>query len=257
MSPPDLALLARIHGQLRDGLAAGATIRPVAAFALYLWPRDDTFYRSRALPVARPATAWRDDIASLSGAFAAASTPARLEFLDELWPDLAAALAAAGFHCEQAATVLARSTDVPVPPAAAAAVLLQAAAPHDLAAFIVAAEAAHGFAPRPIPSEETAWLAADLARGRTMIAAVLADGRPVAGACLIGVGRVAELAAVWSAPAQRRRGLATAACSRLLTAFTARGGELVWLGTSDAMALRLYHRLGFVPVGTQLNFAGT
>jgi ribosomal protein S18 acetylase RimI-like enzyme len=254
VSRADLALLARIHGQLHHGLAGAGTHREAGAFRLYLWPRDDAFYRTRALPARRPPGGWSDAIVRLRAACAAAGATPRLEILDELWPDLAGALLAAGFACELRATVLARPADAPAAPAADPATLLEEAAPDRLAAFIAAAEAAHGFAPRPIPPEEPARLAADIARGRTMLAAVLEDGRPVAGASLIGIGRDAELAAVWSAPERRRLGFAAAVCARLLAAFAARGGALVWLGTGDGAAERLYRRLGFVPVGTQLSF---
>jgi predicted GNAT family acetyltransferase len=98
-------------------------------------------------------------------------------------------------------------------------------------------------------------MAREIASGTTMTAVCRIDGEPVAAASLIGVGAEAELAGVWTAPRHRRRGLAEAVCRRLLTGFAARGGELVWLSAGNATSERLYRRLGFEPVGTQLNYA--
>jgi predicted GNAT family acetyltransferase len=57
---------------------------------------------------------------------------------------------------------------------------------------------------------------------------------------------------VGTRPAFRRRGLAQAVCRRLLDTYFA-GGEMAWLSAA-AGAEPLYARLGFRPVGTQLNF---
>jgi ribosomal protein S18 acetylase RimI-like enzyme len=254
LSPPDLALLARVQAQLRRGFASGSEVRTTDAFAVYLWLHGDVFYRTRALPLRRPQEGWAADIAAMLDVFAAAGRTPRLEVLEELWPDLPPALIAGGLVCELRARVLIRRGAAP-PGAADGIVLLEPALGHaPLSAFIAAAEAAYGMAPREIPAAETELLARELEEGLTVVAAAFADGGPVAGASLIGIGAVAELAGVWAAPGWRGRGLAHAACARALGAFAARGGELAWLSAGDATAERLYRRLGFVPAGTQLNF---
>ena len=101
---------------------------------------------------------------------------------------------------------------------------------------------------------EVAQLRHDLGEGSTLAAVALAHGAIVAGASLVGIGDVAELVGVWTAPAQRRRGLASAVCATLLAAFFARGGELAWLSAADRASASLYRRLGFVECGTQLNY---
>jgi ribosomal protein S18 acetylase RimI-like enzyme len=132
--------------------------------------------------------------------------------------------------------------------------LLDGVTPPDLAAdFLERGQRAFGGAPPD--SGELAQFRRDLAEGATLAAARLLDGRPVAGACLIGVGREAELAAVWTSPDHRRQGHASAVCTTLAAAFLARGGELVWLSASGAGSLALYEQLGFRRVGTQLNYA--
>ena len=91
--------------------------------------------------------------------------------------------------------------------------------------------------------------------GATLCAASLSDGRPVSGASLIGIGAEAELAGVWTSEDARRQGRAEAVCRALLGRYFGLGGELVWLSAGDGDSARLYRRLGFRPIGTQLNYA--
>jgi predicted GNAT family acetyltransferase len=103
---------------------------------------------------------------------------------------------------------------------------------------------------------ETAQLAAELETSRCRVAVVRRDGRPVAGACLIGAGDAAELAGVWTAAGHRRQGLGRAVCRALLDRFLADGGRFAWLGAHDDAAHALYARLGFRRIGHQLDFSG-
>jgi predicted GNAT family acetyltransferase len=96
----------------------------------------------------------------------------------------------------------------------------------------------------------------DLRSGHSRVAVILLDGDPVAGACLIGDERAAELAGVWTAEGHRRRGLATAVCQALLDHFLAGGGRFAWLGAHGDAARALYVRLGFRRVGHQLDYSG-
>ena len=96
MSPPDLALLARLQAQLRRGLASGGEVRVTGAFAVYLWLHGDVFYRTRALPLRRPPRGWAAEVAAMVDVLRAAGRTPRLEILEELWPDLPPALLSAG-----------------------------------------------------------------------------------------------------------------------------------------------------------------
>jgi ribosomal protein S18 acetylase RimI-like enzyme len=119
-------------------------------------------------------------------------------------------------------------------------------------AFLLGIQAAFGAPPPPDPGELD-QLRRDLAEGATLAAAWLEDGRPLAGACLIGLGPEAELAGVWTDARRRRRGLATAVCAALLRRFFAAGGEVAWLSAAGEGSEGLYRGLGFARVGTQLN----
>lgn len=256
MSPDDPALLERFAAQLLAAVAEGSLIHETEAFRIHLWPTPDPFYRNVAVPV-RPAADWPRAIAAMRRVFAAHGRTPRLEFFAELWPGLEAALEDQGFVPERRAAVMARGPGTVAGGEAAGPrpVLLTGDASLPLlATFFAGAFEAFAEPLAPATCEaEVARLAAGLRGGTIRAAAVLADGRPVSGASLIGVGPVAELAGVWTSPAWRRRGLAAAACASLLARLFAEGGELVWLSAVDAAAAALYRRLGFGTCGTQLN----
>jgi predicted GNAT family acetyltransferase len=252
---PRLALLARLQRQVLRGFAQGSEIREGEAFRVHIWPTADPFYRNRALPRRRP-RAWPAAIAEMVQVFRAAERTPRLEFFEELWPDLPEALEHAGFACEMQAPVLAAEA----PPDTAAptdgVTLLDAASPDALLrAYMRNAAAQFDMRDGPDADQEARQLAREIAAGRTMAAACIEDGEPVAGGCLVGLGAEAELAGVWTASGHRRRGHALAVCKALLDRFLAGGGELVWLSAGGQGSERLYRRLGFLPVGTQLNYA--
>jgi GNAT superfamily N-acetyltransferase len=59
--------------------------------------------------------------------------------------------------------------------------------------------------------------------------------------------RLATLGEVYTDPAWRGHGLAPAVCRALLGRFDAAGGRLIFLGTSNPSAVRIYRSLGFEP----------
>lgn len=248
--------LERLESQVRRGFAAGSEIRETAAFRVHIWHTADVFYRNRALAMRRPPS-WGPAIGELEQAFAAAERVPRIELLAELWPDLAPALERAGWVCE--ARGMAMALEAPAfaaLPGPREVMLIGADAPRSLVrGFIRGTEEVFAMTPSPETGGEIDVLQRDLASGSALCAASLVDGRLVSGASLIGIGADAELAGVWTKDEARRQGRAEAVCRALLGHFFAHGGELVWLSASDAASERLYRRLGFTPVGTQLNYA--
>jgi GNAT superfamily N-acetyltransferase len=78
---------------------------------------------------------------------------------------------------------------------------------------------------------------------------VVADGAPVAGACLFRNGPVAQVEDVATVPAHRNRGHARAVVLRCVEEARAAGAELVFLVASDDdWPKQLYAKLGFDPV---------
>lgn len=255
------AFLARLERQIRRGLARGSEVRQAGgAFRLYLWPRPEPFYRNRALPVAAPDGGdWRPSVAAMLAAFAEAGREPRLEFFAERWPDLPAALETAGLRRELEAPVLAANAPPPdgsAPQDTAVRLLGPGMSRATRRAFLAGAQAAfgHGGEAGEPDAGEVEQLGRDLDDGATLVAARMEGDEPVAGASLIGIGAEAELAGVWTAPGHRRRGHAAAVCAALTRRFFAAGGELVWLTAGGDGSERLYRRLGFERVGTQLDY---
>lgn len=249
---------AAIEAQLLDALGrSGAELVEVGGFRVHLWHRADPFYRNVAVPVARPGD-WPTAIRQMEGVFAAASRRARLEFIEERWHDLVPALGDAGFVRRQRMPVMILDRAGGGDPAREVELLGPESPTDAVAAALEALNGAFGQAMAEATlAAETAQLVAELEAGHCRIAVVRRAGRPVAGACLIGAGReAAELAGVWTAAGHRRQGLGTAVCRALLEGFLAGGGRFAWLGAHDDAAHDLYARLGFRPVGHQLDFSG-
>lgn len=249
------ALLARLAGQFAAAVADGSEAHDLPGFRVHLWREADPFYRNVAIPTG-PACGRREAIAAMAGLFEAHGRIPRLEFFAELWPGLAAALEAEGFALERRSPALVLDA-ARAPAPAKAPRLLGPDTPYErLRAFLAAAAAAFGEAAMALAPGELERFARGLREGTIAAAALLTPaGEPVSGASLIRNGRVAELVGVWTMPPWRRRGLARAACASLLARFFATSGEIAWLSAGDAASEALYRSLGFLPCGTQLNYA--
>jgi len=273
-------LLGRIEAQFLAALGVAAEVIETPAFRLHIGHADDPFYRTVAVPTRRPAgsgpATWGSAIAAMRRGFAAAGRQPRLEFIEERWPDLAPALAAAGFASHARLPVM--TALPPMPPAermagtmgitfgggvVGAAQVVDAGESSLLATYLEAVHASFGHALAPaVLARETARLQGDIIAGRCLVALSSDDeGRVAAGASLIGIAPratpTAELAGVWTEPRCRRRGLARAVCRSLLGHFFATGGQLVWLGAEGREARALYAALGFRAIGWQRTFSGT
>lgn len=249
-------VLERLQSQVRRGFAARSETCETAAFRVHIWHSPDAFYRNRALALRQPES-WASAIAEMEAVFARAARVPRIELFEELWPELGPALEQAGWVCEACAPVMVLDAGgLAAGPAADGVALLGEGTARGLVReFIRAVEAVFGMPPSAETGGEIDVLMRDLAGGATLCAASLVDGRPVSGGSLIGLGAEAELAGVWTAEDHRRQGRAEAVCRALLGHFFGHGGELAWLSAGDDDSERLYRRLGFVPVGTQLNYA--
>ena len=191
-------------------------------------------------------------IASLKETFRERSRVARLEYFHELYPDLKECLLESGCKLDMSAPVM---TLVPEDLSQSLEVSATYRVLTDdeemLEKFLRRQSVAFGGAGG---DDSLAWLPAmtDLLRSGELVGAVLAqNGEYVSGAVIQGA-EDCELAGVWTLPHKQRQGLSTMLCGRLLAHYFSRGQTLCWLSAAEG-ALRLYEKLGFKCVGTQLN----
>jgi ribosomal protein S18 acetylase RimI-like enzyme len=256
---------AAIESQFLDAVARGAEIVETPAFRVHLWPRPGPFYRNVAVPTRRPAD-WRPAIAAMQAAFVDAGRVPRLEYLQDRWPDLGAALDVAGLvETGRLRVMVTREPPATAPDGPPVQFMDMVPSRGHLEAYLLAVQQAFEQPTDPQAlAGEIAGLRAELAGGGCRIATIMAaDGSFLAGASLIGIGqfgsgsgvRTAELAGVWTAVAQRGGGLATRVAAGLVDRFVAGGDALVWLAAETERTAALYARLGFQPIGWQRNYS--
>lgn len=252
-----LDLLRRIEDSLRAVGHHERELVSLDAFEIFISP-GALDHLSFAVPRGPDPGDWTTHIAALKQAFAARGKRPRLEYFEELHPRLGPALENADIVCEKRAPVMAlemaafSAPDPLKPPATYS--RLDAEDVSFLRRYLQRQHVAYGG-----DADDKAaldWLPAlrnGLRSGDVLGAALVHEGAPVAGAILqVGAG-IGELAGVWTEPQQRRQGLAYAMCQRLLTEYAKAGYGLCWLSAAEG-AQRLYERLGFVTVGTQVNY---
>jgi ribosomal protein S18 acetylase RimI-like enzyme len=177
-------------------------------YALPVDPLDET------LPAA---------IGALRARYRARHEPLRIEFNEETWPELGAALERGGLVLESRNPLMACEPDE--------------------------------FRPFTAPFVVVRFLEVDPRHPSTLRAVGELDGQ-VAGRASIGtVDGVAELYGVVSDPPFRRRGVAATICSALVERLFHDGGTLVFLDAENPGAEALYTRLGFRRIGARLTYA--
>jgi GNAT superfamily N-acetyltransferase len=187
------------------------------------------------------------DVQALVAAFARRDRTPRLEYLAATAPAVEAALLAAGFVVENRLPLMTITLDamrdLPVPQGVELALAIEDA---DLLAAAQVQNSAYG---EPETTEH------DVARLRSTVAnsGIIALARDKATGAAIGAGLctaphdgTAEIAAIGTLPAYRRRGVAGAIGSRLLREAIATGVTTPFLMTEHEAEARIYARLGFV-----------
>lgn len=225
-------------------------------FEIFLSSSDDD-RMSFAVPLLPDLADWRGAVAEMQAVFARHGKRPRLEFIADLHPTLRQHLEEVGLVCQSRVPVMIiDKVDLALPgdlPHSVRYHRLTAADDPLLRAFLMNQSIAFGGSGG---EEALGWLdnlRDGLTTGSVMAATLMFEDSPVAGAVVqIGAG-IGELAGVWTAAQWRQRGLAYALCQRLLAEYSAAGYSLCWLSAAEG-AQRLYEKLGFVTVGTQLNY---
>lgn len=249
----DASLLQRLAAAFQVTAAEGRERVEVGPFAVWLHPSSDDPLHSVAAPV-RTCGDWPSAIVELGAAFAARGRTPRVEHFAELVPGLARALEGGGIPCDMRAPVMTLDAARFEPADCRAGSIYARLDPGEanrVEGFLDMQCEAFGMERDRLASWKPLFLAG-LRSGALHAGVETVDGVVVSGATIQDAGRVGELAGVGTRSALQGRGHASAACSHLLRAWFAGGGEVCWLSAGEG-AQGLYTRLGFEMVGTQLN----
>ena len=249
-------ILNQLEANIRTVGRQERTVITQAHFEIFISPRR-LDHLSFAIPLPEAPRQWATAVTEMQATFAQHNKRARLEYIADLHPDLAPALEQAGLVCESRAPVMALDmANLSPPPALPLPATYHPLRPNDealLRTYLRHQSLAYGGTGAAEAMDWLPNLQNGLANRSVLGAYLLQDDEMVSGAVIqIGAG-IGELAGVWSASTQRKRGLAFALCQQLLAEYTAVGYSHCWLSAAEG-AQRLYEKLGFVTVGTQLNY---
>jgi len=259
MATASLALLRRIEADTAEVLRQTRETTVVGPFLAAFNPASDLIWFNYAIPLTNGTSTKviPDDIHHLRELFRRHDRVLRFEFFESLWPDLAGILEKAGLQLQMSVPLMLcdPSRFTPITAAHVDTTTLDGNASDDtFARFIQTAKRTFGEEdPQPSP-EEIAEQREQVRTGRYRCAFATVDGR------MVGVGTLtagnSELAGVGTLPEYRRRGVAVAISSHLISRHLALGGTHVWLSAADDIAAAVYRKIGFQTAGSQLNYIG-
>lgn len=228
------------------------TIR-VPPFTLFLSPSEAASQDNHAVPDEAFGDDVREPLARLRATCAARFRRTRVRFLEEIVPYLAPALRAEGMVHERSVELLActPASLIPAPevPGLSMVTLDASSALDDVREGLDTNE--RGFDPQAEPATDAQAQAfrEGLVASRAFIARI--NGEPAAaGMFNPPYAGVTELVGITTVSTFRRRGIAAHLTAYMACVAFERGVELVYLSTDNAVARRVYERLGFRPYAT-------
>jgi hypothetical protein len=194
-------------------------------------------------------------IEALRRVFAARQRRLRLEFMEELWPDLSTAASRAGLQLANREPLM-TCTPASFQPVAAPRVQVAFLRPEDDDTLLRVYLAIRDEQPEDqIETAEVGRLRDLLQGGAGWFALARLAGQPAGtGRCAVSRDGLGELSAIVTRPEQRRQGIAATTTSVLLQAYFGADGSLAWLSAANPEAASVYARVGFWGLGHLLNY---
>ena len=247
-----MLLSVSVHAYLRESVSAGRDTERIGPFLASFSRRSANPFLNYAIPddAANPTAG---DVAALRDAYARRGLRARLEYLPALSPAVEPALLAGGFEVEGRLVLMEPRNDaVAMPPPGIE--LVVPATPDACLALRRVQYEAYGESGDPTDADAEALLR-NLDAGGGALLARTTDGLAVgAGEFTAVIGGVSEITSIGVVPAFRRRGIAAAVCAGLARDVRAAGADSPFLMANEAES-RVYHRVGFEPVGEVLHIS--
>jgi GNAT superfamily N-acetyltransferase len=243
----------QIHAFLRAGGTSGDRAR-VGPFMIRTTPHTDHPMLNYAIPDdgVCPSTA---AVKALVNAFEHRGLTPRLEYAHGSAPDLEPVLLAEGFRTEaHLPLMVCRPGEARLIEASASCEVVLAQSDRDHADALVVANEAYGEpAGPPAPEAVTGRQRIVAAGGAVALARHLPTADPAgSGLCAVPHGGVSELAAIGTAVAFRKRGVAAAVTARLVRHAFESGLSFLWLTPEHEEGERIYSRVGFVRSGDHM-----
>jgi ribosomal protein S18 acetylase RimI-like enzyme len=239
----------------------GEAVR-IPPFVGMFHPTDAHLYRNQALLDADPADVSPADVETavvrIIEEFRRRHRHPRFELNEALWPDLAGLLERHNLR-RQATLPIMVCTAAELRPFDPAEIRLAWLSPSDdrgrlRETLTVQRRAFEPGGQEAATDTDIDEMIGQLRSGDLRIVAATIDGRVVGAGALSGSGDIAELAGVGTDAAFRGRGVARAVSLFLAKAHLDAGGTAVWLTAGDDTARRVYERIGFRTIGTQLHY---
>jgi ribosomal protein S18 acetylase RimI-like enzyme len=250
-----MAWLERISAADVLATAATRTVVNTSAFKLLLDPINDFAGMNWATPL-KPDPS-KAEVAELCEAFQAHGRTPRLEFIAQCWQGLAATLEAAGFRSEGEAQDIMIVTRETFQPFKAEGVKVQFLEPNDpeglFQNYLETQTQGFGYSTDPPTNDQITDWHNQIRQGRRAALGFL-DSRAAGVGTMLGT-ELAELQGVTTIPDARRRGVAGSVSSALVAESFAAGAEAVWLSVEEEVARACYAKLGFLAIGSRLNYS--
>jgi ribosomal protein S18 acetylase RimI-like enzyme len=256
----------RLEDHMRRSAGSGRDMVEIPPFVIFLDPQDPLRFFNYAHPL-QPVEGdpellkdrLSEPLAALRALFVARQRTPRFEYVEEFSPDLAVALAAAGFVLEGRYPLLVCDPhSFRAAPGVRGLAIRQLAADTpkaDLRDFVAVERQGFGYQmAEEITEEDCEDLRDALRRGGLAFLARL-DGRPAGVAsCTAPLDGLTELTGIATLPEFRRTGIATAVTAAAAQAAFESDVEAAFLTAGDDQAGRVYQRVGFLPHATALAY---
>jgi ribosomal protein S18 acetylase RimI-like enzyme len=247
--------LKRISTADVQATAATRTVVETSAFKLLLDPINDFAGMNWATPLKPNPN--KSEITDLCEAFKAHHRTPRLEFIAECWQGLAAVLEGAGFCSEGEAQDIMLVTRETFQPFKAKGVKVQFLELNDSEAlfqtYLETQTQGFGYSTDPPTNNQITDWHNQIRQGRRAALGFL-DSRAAGVGTMLGT-ELRELQGVTTIPDARRRGVAGSVSSALVAEGFEAGIQAVWLSVEDEGARACYAKLGFLVIGTRLNYS--
>ena len=251
----DLEWLERISTADATATAETRTVVDTGAFKLLLNPSDAFVGTNWATPLKPDPNTL--EIEAMKDAFRAHQRTPRLEFIGECWPGLAASLERECFRSEGEAQDIMIVAPELFTPSSAPDVTVQFLMPDDpdalFGAYLETQMRGFGYGENPPTPEQISVCRDQISAGRRAALAFLSE-RAVGAGTTLGTD-LAELQGVATLPDARRRGVAASLSSALVSGVLGRHGDAVWLSVENDAARACYAKIGFLKIGSRLNYS--